>query len=235
VNEEQRSPGGGAVGPVGWLAGLLGLNKRDGRLKGDTLKRLVWFGLFVLLGVAAMGIGDILKPSSPAAYDGTTAGSSADGAGATGQNAGSALAAGGGSSGIWISVSDLEAMMERTLERILSQIRGAGKVSVAVSLETGATYVYGYDETQTSQTTQEHDASGGSRVVTETNSTRSAVVVSQSGSSQAVVVRVDLPPVKGVVVVATGAGDSRVKALLSAAVQTLYGVPAYRVIVLAGG
>jgi stage III sporulation protein AG len=50
-----------------------------------------------------------------------------------------------------------------------------------------------------------------------------------------VIVRVDLPPLAGVVVVASGANDSRVKALLSQAVQVLYGVPAHRVIVLTGG
>ncbi len=231
-------------GSASWLAGLLSSGAPKGRLKGNSLKLLAWAGIVVLLGMALMGVGDILWPSANPGAGTVAVGSGAlpdsgplggaDGGAGGGTNAGGSGSSGAGGQGYWVSVEDLENMMARTLERILSRIEGAGEVTVAVSLETGATYVFGYDETQTSQTTQEHDANGGSRVVTETNTTKTAVVVSQGASSQPVVVRVDLPPVKGVVVVAPGASDSRIKALLSEAVRTLYGVPAHRVVVLAG-
>ncbi len=219
-----------------WLGGLLGSmggKKQGGRIKGSTLKSLVLLGVVAVAGMGLMGLGDVL---SPARETGVPADTNADLAlGAQAAATGSAAsAASQATSGVPISVADLESMMERHLERILSQIQGAGNVYVAVSLQTGATYVYGYDETQTSQTTQERDANGGTRTVTETNSSKEAVVVAQGSSSQPVVVTVQLPPLAGVVVVATGAGDSRVKALISQAVQTLYGVPAHRVVVLPG-
>ncbi|RJQ11397.1 MAG: hypothetical protein C4551_01160 [Bacillota bacterium] len=221
-----------------WLSGLLNAEARTGRLKGRSFRLLVWAVLVILAGVAIMGLGDILprpEGASQAQSPADTAGSGSELSSSGGQGGGSTSQAASGVPGVWISVAELEAAMERSLERILSQIKGAGNVSVAVSLESGATYIYGYDETQTSQTTQEKDASGGTRVVTETQSTRQAVVVSQGTAGQALIVRIELPKIQGVVVVAPGAGDSHVKALLSQAVQTLYGVPAHRVVVIAGG
>lgn len=235
TREEPRSgqvTGGGPVhGFAFWLSGLAG-DGRTGRLKGTTVKTLLGLGLVALIGVGLMSLGSALRP---AGGQGSPSSLASGAAGGDSLASASATSNGSSDSGLPISVADLEAMIERHLERILSRILGAGKVTVAVSLETGATYVYGYDESQTSQTTQEHDGSGGTRTVTQTDSTRETVVVAQGSSSQPVIVRVDLPPLAGVVVVAGGANDSRVKALLSQAVQVLYGVPAHRVIVLAGG
>lgn len=247
AGSQAGSPGRSATGPItrpaaagtvaSWLSGLLNPGKRGGRLKGATLKSLLWLGVIAVVGMGVMGLGDLFRPARQAGDTGQSAlpvtgaalGAVAAGTSADGTDAAAA------SQGIPISVADLESMIERHLERILSHIQGAGEVTVAVSLQTGATYVYGYDETQMSQTTQERDANGGTRTVTETNSSKEAVVVTQGTTSQPVVVTVELPPLDGVVVVATGARDSHVKALLARAVQVLYGVPAHRVEVLPGG
>lgn len=239
----------GQPAPASWLAGLVAPEKQGGRLKGRVLQILVVLALVAMGGIALMNVADMLRPRSAGSSWGSTGDAWAPGAGGTGGSGSGASgqafggSPGGGSSsgqpssasGVWISVTDLEAMMERTLERILSQVEGAGKVTVAVSLEAGATYTYEDDETSVTETSQERDANGGTRTVTQTNTTRTAVVVTQGAGSQPVVVKVQLPPIKGVVVVATGARDSRVKALLAQAVQILYGVPAHRVVVLAGG
>jgi len=214
-------------GPGSWLAGLVSRADRSGRIKGSTLKSLVWLLVLAAVGIGVMGLGGILR-SSPSAV---RSGGSGTGGSAAAQQATTPT---GGSEGVPISVADLETMIERHLERILSAVEGAGEVTVAVSLETGATYVYGYDETQTSQTTQERDANGGTRTVTQTDSRKEAVVVTQGSGSQPVVVTVKLPPLAGVVVVATGARDVTVKARLAKAVEVLYGVPAHRVEVLPG-
>ncbi len=227
-----------------WLSGLLGdapvaPGQRLGRLKGKSIRNLVILGLAILLGVALMGLPKTFAPKGgqdQGTAVGGLAGTLGSAALASESTDGSATSPGlpTGSPGVWIGIGDLEIMMENTLERILSRIDGAGEVTVAVSLDTSATYVYGYDQSDTTETTEEHDSNGGSRVATQTDTSRTAVVVSQGGTSGPVVVRVELPPIKGVVVVASGAADSRVKALLSQAVQTLYGVPAHRVAVMAG-
>lgn len=242
----ENEQGKGQPAPTSWLAGLMAPEKQGGRLKGRTLEILVVLALVAMGGIALMNVADMLRPRPAASSWGSTGGAGAGGTGGSGSGAsGQAFSGGPGgesssgqlfsASGAWISVTDLEAMMERTLERILSQVEGAGKVTVAVSLEAGATYTYEDDETSVTETSQERDANGGTRTVTQTNTTRTAVVVTQGAGSQPVVVKVQLPPIKGVVVVATGARDSRVKALLAQAVQILYGVPAHRVVVLAGG
>jgi stage III sporulation protein AG len=233
------------LGPASWLAALAA-GRGTGRLKGPALRTLVSLGLVALVGIGLLSLGAILRrdgaglSSSLAVSNSSSPQPSASvegGVDPSGSGEATALAASDGDSrlGVPVSVAELEAMIERHLERILAKIQGAGKVTVAVCLQTGATYIYGYDESQTSQTTQERDANGGTRTVTETDSSRETVIVTQGSSSQPVIVRIDLPPLGGVVVVAGGARDSRVKALLSQAVQVLYGVPAHRVIVLAGG
>ncbi len=211
-----------------WLAGLVQASGREGRIKGQTLKALWLLGLVVVIGIGLMSLADLLRPAAG------VPGAHVEVAPSAGR-AGTAGAASQGPTGGLSTVDELKAMLEEDLERILSRVEGAGKVTVAVFLEAGATYVYGYDTTESTQRTEERDASGGTRVVTQTDTIRTAVVVSQGAGSQPVVERVVLPRVRGVVVVASGAADARVKAVLSLAVQTLLGVPAHKVVVLPGG
>lgn len=236
-NNTRRRGGAAATDPSpaagSWLGALMRSEPQDSRVKGPALKMLWVLGLVLIAGIGVMSLGDLTRPFTGVSDHGGLAATSSGGL-LTGAPPSSGQGHTAGASGYWISVAELEAQLEGDLVRILSQIAGAGDVAVAVWLETSATYVYGYDQTQSSQETEEHDANGGTRVVTETNSTMSAVVVSQGSVSQPVVVRVDLPPVRGVVVVATGASDARVKAVLSQAVQTLLGLPAHQVVVLPG-
>jgi len=58
------------------------------------------------------------------------------------------------------------------------------------------------------------------------------MVNQQGGSSQPIVVKEINPEIKGVIVVAEGARNSKVKLKISEAVQTVLDVPAYRVTVL---
>lgn len=230
----------GDAGQPSWLAALTDPAKQEGRLKPRTLRILWILGLVLVVGIGLMNVAEIFRPQP---YGGSTAGgltsgstgSSSAGSGLSGTGGTSASGGTAGAPGLWLRVGDLEEMVERDLVRILSKIAGAGEVSVAVSFETGATYVYGYDVVQTDQTTRESDSAGGTREVSQTSSTRTVVVVPQGSGSQPVVVKVEWPPIQGVVVVASGATDSRVKALLSQAVQILYGVPAHKVVVLPGG
>jgi len=231
IGHQQRNPQQRPDGKRSWLSALEEGKGGGGMLKSGVVRRLVILGLLVVLGLSLMGLPDLLRrgvTSGPVA--GTESGEAASppgGALAGYYGAGAVAGAGPGTaptaaSTYMAGVADLAEQMERKLEETLSLIEGAGKVSVAVFLESGATYVYGYDERESSER------------VTQTDSDRSVVTFDQGAQRQPVVVKVVLPPIRGVVVVASGARDSRVKALLSQAVQTLYGVPAHRVIVLAG-
>ncbi len=96
--------------------------------------------------------------------------------------------------------------IENKLNNVLSQISGAGKTSVLVTLESGFSYDYAKEvESRTSN--------GGDVVIT------SETVILVNG--EPVVVKEWYPVIKGVVVVSAGAKDFTVKMKLLEAVETL--------------
>lgn len=125
-----------------------------------------------------------------------------------------------------------EEVLEAKLANLLSQMRGAGAVAVSITLETGATQEYAKNIVRESKTIQEKDTAGGNRSTTETKDTEGILVGKESGVDRPVVVREHRPVIKGVLVVAEGAGDSQIKAQLTKAVETSLGIPSYKITVL---
>ncbi|NPV70864.1 MAG: hypothetical protein HPY55_09505 [Firmicutes bacterium] len=132
------------------------------------------------------------------------------------------------------SLAALEREFAREAEWVLGRVAGAGKVVVSVRLRSGPGYLYRDNRNSTQRKTEERDTSGGTRTVTETVESYQAVMARrpQGGEESPVVTGVHRAEVDGVVVVAEGASDSKVKADLFRAVQVMLGVPAHRVTVL---
>lgn len=112
-----------------------------------------------------------------------------------------------------------ETAVEERLAQTLSCIRGAGKVRVMITYDTGAQIVPAMStdvQSNTSQSTAE-----GSSTVTEnrTESSRPATL-----QDEALVLTEKTPAVRGVIVIAEGAADIAVKLRLQSAVQTVLGV-----------
>lgn len=125
------------------------------------------------------------------------------------------------------------AEIQDQLSTILSKIAGAGKVSVMITYESGKELVTQKDKSVIDKVTDEKDNDGGTRIINEYSIDDKTVMVNQQGgSSQPVVVKEINPEIKGVIVVAEGAWDSKVKRKISQAVQTVLDIPAYRVTVL---
>ncbi|SHI92786.1 stage III sporulation protein AG [Lutispora thermophila] len=123
--------------------------------------------------------------------------------------------------------------IQEQLSTILSKIYGAGKVSVMITYESGKEIVTQKDKSIVDKVTDEKDTDGGTRIINESSIDDKTVMVNQpGGSSQPVVVKEINPEIKGVIVVAEGAWDSKVKLKISEAVQTVLDIPAYRVTVL---
>jgi stage III sporulation protein AG len=140
------------------------------------------------------------------------------------------------SSAAGYSLAYYEDLLSKDLELILSQVEGAGKVLVKVSLKSGPEKELARDRTQSARKTDERDERGGARSVIE-NTEDVRVVMRSSLGSQAsgslpMAVREVRPEIAGVVVVAEGASDSSVKNLLGQAVRTLLDIPVHKVIVL---
>lgn len=113
-------------------------------------------------------------------------------------------------SGETLSAEAYRADLEATLAALCASVRGAGRVSVFVTLEGGYEYVYATDD-------------------------RGECVTVGSGSSErAVVERVIAPRISGVGIVCEGASDPVVEANICSLVCTSLGIGSNRVTVLKG-
>ncbi|KUO71062.1 MAG: hypothetical protein APF77_05010 [Clostridia bacterium BRH_c25] len=122
--------------------------------------------------------------------------------------------------------------LENELSSILSKIQGAGRVSVMITLKSGREIIPAKDESISDKVTNEKDTSGGTRIINEKTTDEKVVfTAAQGGSSKPLIIKEINPEVKGVIVVAEGAKDSKVKLRISQAVQTVLDIPAYRVTV----
>ena len=83
-----------------------------------------------------------------------------------------------------------------------------------------------FNSNSTTETTEEKDAQGGERKVT-TESENKTMITSNSNSP--VILKTTEAKIKGVLVVASGANDSKVKELLYSAVQTALQVDGHQV------
>lgn len=125
-----------------------------------------------------------------------------------------------------------EDALEGKLTHLLSQVRGAGAVSVSVILESTGTIEHAKNIVRETKTIQEKDHSGGIRTTTEAKESEQVLMSKEGGIDRPVMVREYKPVIKGVLVVADGAQDSSVKANLTKAVETGLGIPSYKITVL---
>lgn len=114
------------------------------------------------------------------------------------------------------------AALEEKLSQVLSQVEGAGKVTVALTVKSGTERVPLTDRSTSSRERE-------SQVEEKT-------VVVNTGSGQQAVVRLERAPVfQGAVVVCPGGDQAEVRLLLTQAVSSLTGLGADRITVCKGG
>lgn len=118
--------------------------------------------------------------------------------------------------------------LEQRLMDTLSCVRGAGRVKVMITYETGSEIV----PAMNTDVTASVNLSGDDQTRTES---ASPVTVYRNGENEAIVLMEREPTVRGVIVVAQGAADISVKLKLQAAVQAVLGVEAEKVEVLEMG
>lgn len=128
----------------------------------------------------------------------------------------------------------VESSLEQRLSQVLEQIEGIGEVSVSVTLAAGPEYLYAVNQKSDEREITEKDERGGTRTTTERNEDGQLVLVQQvdTGKQQPLVVKELRPTIKGVLVVAAGARDARVREELTKAVQTVLDLPAYKIKVM---
>jgi len=128
--------------------------------------------------------------------------------------------------------SSYEETLEAKLTTILTKVNGAGAVAVNITLENTSTQEHAKNIVKESKTIQEKDASGGIRTTTETKDSEQILMGKENGADRPVIAREIKPIIKGVLVTAEGAYDSKVKANLTKAIEAGLGIPSYKITVL---
>ena len=122
-----------------------------------------------------------------------------------------------------------EAQLEARLTALLSQIHGAGKVQVMVTIGRSSELVLQNDTTLEEDIIRETDPQGGIRDNVQRREESQTVLTGGSGSSQPYVVSEIMPRVEGVVVACEGGDRPTVQAEISAAVQALFDLAPHKI------
>lgn len=122
------------------------------------------------------------------------------------------------------ALKNYEEAQKIELKNILRQVQGIGNVEVMISFESGETKVPAMDSNTQSSTTEETDKEGGKRVTNQKTDGDKVVMSSSNGGNEPLIVKTYKPKITGVMVVAEGADDSKVKYDIAQAVSTLYGI-----------
>ncbi len=125
-------------------------------------------------------------------------------------------------------------VMENRLAAVLSQIEGIGRVKVSISLATGTQKVFATNQKSNRRDITERDERGGIRTTAENTEDEELVLLQSSGQNpgQPLLVQEVNPEISGVLVVAEGAGDARVREELTQTVQVVLNVPAHKIRVM---
>lgn len=129
-------------------------------------------------------------------------------------------------------MSKEEETLSKKLRAMLERVEGAGEVEVSVRLSNTAQSEYAVNTTTGKKTTQEQDQSGGTRLVTEDSNSNQLVMNRSGQEEQPVVEREIAPNIAGILVVAEGAGDAKVKGMLFQATKVAMGVEPQKILVL---
>lgn len=121
-------------------------------------------------------------------------------------------------------------LQEERLREVLQKVEGVGKAEVMITLQTSAEKVVEKDIPSTWQDVEESDSGGGTRTTREESQTEETVYQEEEDGSRIPYVVKELEPrVEGVIVIAQGGGDAKVRQNILEAVQALFSVEAHKI------
>lgn len=122
-------------------------------------------------------------------------------------------------------VSSYVTGLENKLSNVLSDLKGAGNISVMITLES-------YGETIIAEKKESKTITNGDTSTTTIIS--EPIMISGSGGYSPIVLSEGLPKIKGVIVISSGASDAFVRLRIIEAVQTLLSVSSQNIQVFEG-
>lgn len=203
---DERAPQGGRGpgGPFNWLG--LGLSKEQARLI-PLVAVLLFIGILMVQAGPLFGVDSGASPSERPPN--TTLVSS------------NSLAED--------ELTRLERQKAADLEAMLGQIQGSGRVQVMVTLEAGPAIEVVKNTTIDQSTTTETASDSSTRQTQSTNTRHDHVFTRDGASERPVISQTSAPEVAGVLIVAEGAKDVRIKARLLDAAMVALKIPANRI------
>ena len=125
--------------------------------------------------------------------------------------------------------------LETKLNNVLSAISGAGSVQCMVTLDGEVERVLAYSNDEQSSSTSNTTSNGTTNKTESSTSNKEPILINVNGSSEPLVLYEIMPDIKGIVIVASGAGDVRVKLDILKAVQALLNVQSSQVEIFVKG
>ncbi|WP_312092266.1 stage III sporulation protein AG [Niallia sp.] len=204
-------------GPMSWLKKFLS-NDGEEKKQGKT----TYIVIVVLFGVAIMLLSNMFfkddnKAQEVAAYSNDASSEAAEET--FGQKANSSN----------LTIADYEEQYKEEIKEAITAIAGVKDAIVYVNIEGSEKKVYEKNQSQTIQKTEEEDTQGGNRSVEETSNEETVVLVPNGDKQVPIVVETMKPKIVGVLVVAKGAEDIKVKTMIVEAVTRALDVPSHRV------
>ena len=114
--------------------------------------------------------------------------------------------------------------LEEKLEKILSAIKGVGKVHVFINYSESSQVIAMYDEKTTKSSTEETDSSGGLRNTTATETQKDVIFSEENGNHVPMTEKIIMPTIEGAIITAEGAANGSVKTNIVSAVEAVTGL-----------
>ncbi len=124
--------------------------------------------------------------------------------------------------------------LESRLQTALGSISGAGKVTVMITLDGTVEKILAMVSDSKTSTTSNTTTGGSTNTTSTTTTSTEPVIVKDSGTSNPIVLSEIMPEIKGVIIIAEGADNIRVKLDLLKAIQALLSVKSSQVEIFSG-
>lgn len=125
--------------------------------------------------------------------------------------------------------------MEKKVEEQLVLVDGVGKVKVMITLKSSAEKIVLKDETSSGEIIDEKDSGGGTRNNESISKGDESVIVDNGEGNGPFTIKETTPYIQGVVVVAQGGDDVKVRQEIIDAVQVLFDVEVHKIKVMKMG
>lgn len=117
----------------------------------------------------------------------------------------------------------------KELEDILSKIKGVGKVKVLITYSESSQIVAMYNENKKETSTEEKDDTGGTRVITESDSQKDVIYREKNGEKEPITQKTINPKIEGAIITAEGAESADTKNNIIQAVEAVTGLATHKI------